>query len=63
MPDVTPAEKLEELRRELRMRQRVYPRQIQLGRMTQADADRRIAVLEAVAADYDTLPLFDETAR
>lgn len=35
-----------ELRRELGMRQRLYPGWVASGRMTQAEADRQIARLE-----------------
>lgn len=47
--------------RELRQRRRVYPRLVGRGRMTQADADRQIAIMEEIANDYkDQGDLFDE---
>ncbi|WP_412508779.1 hypothetical protein [Roseovarius sp. SYSU LYC5161] len=42
------------VRREIRQRRRVYPRLIEQGKMSQADADREIAIMEAIADDYDT---------
>lgn len=44
--------------RELKMRRRVYPRWVQEGRMTQADADREIALMQAIAEDYAEPNLF-----
>jgi hypothetical protein len=38
--------------REARLRRRVYPRWVQSGKMTQRQADREIAIMEAIAADY-----------
>lgn len=34
------------------MRKRVYPRWIEQGRMTQAEADRQIQIMEEIAGDY-----------
>lgn len=45
-------EKRAELERELRMRRQVYPRWVRDGRMSKELADRRIAVLESILADY-----------
>ena len=45
-------EKLKELERELAVRQLVYPKLLAKGRLTQLKADRQIALLEAVIADY-----------
>ncbi|OHC97732.1 MAG: hypothetical protein A2792_09865 [Sphingomonadales bacterium RIFCSPHIGHO2_01_FULL_65_20] len=49
----TAQEKLEAVRRELGFRRRVYPRRVDDGAMTQALADKQIAVFEAIEADYD----------
>lgn len=49
-------EKLAEIEREIAMRRRVYPRDVQADRMTQAQADRRLAIMEAVAHDYRRPP-------
>ena len=48
----TAAEKLGAVERELRYRRRVYARRIDEGQMTKELADRQIAVMEAIAADY-----------
>ena len=45
-------EKLNEALREIRQRQRVYPRLVADGRLSQADADRQIAIMRAIADDY-----------
>lgn len=42
-----------EVAREIAMRRRVYTRQVGLGRMEQATADRAIAIMEAVLADLE----------
>jgi hypothetical protein len=41
-------ELVDEAKREAFMRRRVYPRQVEQGRMTQEDADRRIDLMEAI---------------
>lgn len=46
---ITVAEMLAEVRRELRLRASVYPRQVATGRLKQDKADRQIAILEALA--------------
>lgn len=43
---------------EIRQRRRVYPRPIASGKMTQQAADREIAVMKAIAADYAAPTLF-----
>ncbi|BEV44373.1 hypothetical protein [Afipia carboxidovorans] len=48
----TDDEKAAEAERELRMRKQVYPRRVADGRMTQADADRKIAIMAEIAEDY-----------
>ena len=45
-------EKLNEALREIRQRQRVYPRLIAAGKLSQADADRQIAIMREIADDY-----------
>lgn len=52
MSEVTHDEKRACLEREIRMRRRVYPRWVQSGKMTQAQSDREIAIMEAILADY-----------
>lgn len=52
-PDLfTPADKLKAVTREIGQRKFVYPRRVADAKMKQADADREIAVMEAIAADY-----------
>lgn len=50
---MTPATKIAALRREIHMRQHVYPSRIAAGKMSQAEADREIAVMQAILADYE----------
>lgn len=38
--------------REVAIRRRVYPRWVARGQMTQGDAEREIAIMETIAADY-----------
>lgn len=45
-------DQIKEVARELAMRRRVYPRWVNDGRMTQAEADRK---WEAMKAAHDTL--------
>lgn len=45
-------QKLEELGRVIHQRKKDYPRSIKIGRMTQDEADRRIACIKAIAKDY-----------
>ncbi len=40
------------IERELKMRRRVYPRWVEAGKMSQAHADKEIATMEAILADY-----------
>ena len=51
--EISRADKLGELRREIAMRKRVYGRQVARGAMTQGQMDRGIAVMEAILADYE----------
>lgn len=55
--EFTPSDKLAAVTREVSFRRCVYPRRVSLGKMTQADADRQTAVMEAIAADYRKLPV------
>lgn len=48
----TTEDKLACAEREIRQRRRVYPRLVLTGRMTDAEADVQIALMEAIAADY-----------
>jgi hypothetical protein len=51
----TTGEKLKCLERELRMRYRVYERRVDAGQMPRATADRELALMEEIAADYRSL--------
>lgn len=55
----TAAEKRAEIEREIVMRKRVYPRLVKDGRLSQADADHRLAVMKAIATDYAPEPTPD----
>jgi hypothetical protein len=52
MSDVSNADKLKEIERELAQRRRVYPRLIAAGKMSKATADRQTAILESIRDDY-----------
>lgn len=41
-------DQIAEIKREIRMREGVYPKWVQSGRMKQADSDRQIARMRAV---------------
>jgi hypothetical protein len=45
-------DKLRCIEREIAMRKTVYPKWVASGRMRRDKADREIAILEAIAADY-----------
>lgn len=49
---ISAEDKLACVEREVKMRRRVYPRWVENKRMTQAQADREIALMEAIADDY-----------
>jgi hypothetical protein len=49
-------EMVEELRRELRLRRKVYPTQVATHRMSRPLAGRRIEVIEAVIMLLESLP-------
>ncbi len=48
----TAADKLAAAKREVSMRRRVYPRWVDNGKMTLAQADLETALMEAIVADY-----------
>lgn len=50
---VQAADKLACAKRELAMRRHVYPRWVQVGKMTKQNADHEIACMEAIVADYE----------
>jgi antibiotic biosynthesis monooxygenase (ABM) superfamily enzyme len=53
MTTITSAEKAKEARREVAMRRRVYPGWVSSGKLSPAAADRQIAVMQAIAEDYE----------
>lgn len=48
----TDQEKAEAAEREVKMRRRVYPRWVAQGKLSQADANHQISVMEDIARDY-----------
>lgn len=50
--DVTTARKIEELERELRLREKVYPRWVAAGRLQAVEAEARLLALRAILEDY-----------
>lgn len=48
-------EKLECVRREIKLRQRVYPYRVAQGKMTQQLADEQLALMAAVEQDMERL--------
>ena len=59
---ITSDDKRRCLKREIAMRRSVYPGWVAKGRMTKALADREIAVMEAILADYAQPDLLAEAA-
>lgn len=51
----TIAEQLDAIEREIRFREFVYPRRVRDGKMTQAEADRQIALMRAVSVTVATI--------
>lgn len=49
------SEQIDCVRREIGMRQSLYPKWVQAGRMTQARADHQIAAMEAVLTTLESL--------
>lgn len=58
-PTFTAAEKRAEVQRELQIRRKLFPGWVSSGRITQEVADRRIAILEEIARDYQANDLFE----
>lgn len=51
-PAITDLDKLACIERELKMRRRVYPNQIRLGRLSPTVAAHEITLMEAIRDDY-----------
>jgi hypothetical protein len=56
-------EKRKAVERELALRKRNYPRWVASNRMTQIEADRQIAVMEAIVADYARMTPLEHQAK
>jgi hypothetical protein len=50
--EFTNAQKLACIEREIKMRERVYPRFVENSKMTRQKADEEIALMHAIAEDY-----------
>lgn len=48
----TAREKEKEARRELSLRCRVYPRLVQIGKLTKEESERQIAIQQEIVDDY-----------
>lgn len=55
--DVTLAQQIDAVEREIRMREQVYPRRIEAGRMTREQADAELLRMRAVLATLQRLAL------
>jgi hypothetical protein len=60
MTEHTNGEKLVAVRRELQLRNRLYPRWVEDQRIMAADAEWQISVFEAIVRDYERLYEADE---
>lgn len=60
MQQFTNAEKAKEAKREVAQRKRVYQRLVTNGRMSGADMERKIKIMDEIAADYDALDAKDQ---
>ena len=49
---ITQTDKIAALRREIALRKNVYPKRIEMGRMSQEKANQEMAVMEAILHDY-----------
>lgn len=53
-------QKIAAVKREIGFRRRVYARRVADKRMTQADANEQIGIMEAILADYEKLAATNE---
>jgi hypothetical protein len=53
MREFSATEKLNEVKRELKLRRPFYRRQVELGKMNPHTAALQIAIMEAIQADYE----------
>lgn len=61
-PPITTVEKFKAVKREVGYRAFVYPKRVADGKMKQAAADREIAIMTAIQADYGRLVEEEERA-
>lgn len=61
MTTFTAAELAKEAQREVQYRRFVYSRRIAEGKMTQHDAERKIAMMERIAEHYQTAAEIEES--
>ena len=59
MTDFTDDDKYQCAQREVKMRRKVYPRWIAMGKMNSERALKEIAIMEAIARDYKPKDLLD----
>ena len=52
MNEITIADIIKEIQRELNMRKKVFPTWVLQGRISQAISDKRIKIMEEILADY-----------
>ena len=52
MPKFTTSQKRTAIEREIRMRERVFPRRVRDNKMTQAEADHEIGIMQDILLDY-----------
>lgn len=52
MSCITTEDKLKEITREIKMRQRLYPRWVDAGKMSKEKANHALMIMQAVRQDY-----------
>lgn len=57
MSEFTNTEKFEAAAREVKQREHVYAKRVADGKMTQVFADRQVALMKAIANDYEKLAM------
>jgi len=51
--EYTAADKLSEIRREIGLRMTLYPRWVEVKKISQQKADKQLGILRAIARDYE----------
>lgn len=62
-PRFSAREKMQAAQREVGYRRWVYPKRVADGKMTQAQADREIALLDEMSRDYGQLAQIEEAGN